>query len=275
MSFNNILYAGGDFLNSGPNQLKRIARWNGTNWLPLGLGIDDGSVYAFCIYQGSLAIGGTFTSVGGSFVNRIASWNGAGWATIGSGFNNGVYALFPSATYLYAGGNFDFADFLPASKAAMYNGTSWSALGSGLSGNNSIGKTITGFLGRIVYGGNFTNAGGNTVSNLALWGTPLGIKPIGGEVPGSYILEQNYPNPFNPVTKIRFGIPSRSGSEMTNVKIAVFNVLGKEIMELVNQYLEPGNYEIEFDGGNLSSGTYFYKLVTGDFTSAKKMIIMK
>jgi len=83
-------------------------------------------------------------------------------------------------------------------------------------------------------------------------------------------LHQNYPNPFNPSTKIRFGI-----SKNSNVKINVYNTSGKLVRELVNRYLESGNYETEFNAGSLSSGTYFYTLTAGEFTETKKMLLIK
>ena len=85
-----------------------------------------------------------------------------------------------------------------------------------------------------------------------------------------YCLLNNYPNPFNPITKIEFNIPSRE-----HVSLIVYNLLGKEIEQLVNEDFPPGNYSAEFNGSNLSSGIYFYKLETENFIGVKKMILMK
>ena len=101
------------------------------------------------------------------------------------------------------------------------------------------------------------------------------MQPVNGPIPEQYSLGQNYPNPFNPSTKIQFAIPAGSGTNMINVKIVVFNMLGKEIIELVNQHLEPGNYEVEFDGGYLPSGTYFYKLLSDNVSYTKRMVLLK
>ncbi len=92
----------------------------------------------------------------------------------------------------------------------------------------------------------------------------------GSEVVTNYSLEQNYPNPFNPTTKIRFAIPR---SEF--VKITIFDISGKEVEQLVNENLIAGAYEAEFNGANLSSGTYFYKIETNSFSDTKKMILVK
>ena len=98
----------------------------------------------------------------------------------------------------------------------------------------------------------------------------VGISTISSEIPEGYSMSQNYPNPFNPVTKIKFNIPKSSF-----VRLAVYNILGKEVGTLVSRNLDAGVYEADFDGSNLSSGVYFYKLVTEDFTDIKKMILSK
>ena len=82
---------------------------------------------------------------------------------------------------------------------------------------------------------------------------PIGIQPISSNVPSEFSLQQNYPNPFNPTTNIKFNIPKRD-----NVTLKVFNILGKEVATLVKENLKAGTYEVKFDGGNLSSGIYFY-----------------
>jgi photosystem II stability/assembly factor-like uncharacterized protein len=100
--------------------------------------------------------------------------------------------------------------------------------------------------------------------------TPLEIDPISNEVPDKFSLGQNYPNPFNPVTNLEFKIVN-SGF----VKLSIYDLTGKEIKSLVNQNLNPGSYKIQFDGSNLNSGIYFYRLETSNFTDTKKMILIK
>lgn len=92
------------------------------------------------------------------------------------------------------------------------------------------------------------------------------------EFPIEFSLEQNYPNPFNPSTKIKWQVPS--GSHQV---LKVYDVLGNEVAKLVDEYREAGSYEIEFNYSefNLSSGVYFYKLQAADFTSVRKMILIK
>ncbi|MCL6495447.1 MAG: PQQ-binding-like beta-propeller repeat protein [Ignavibacterium sp.] len=95
-------------------------------------------------------------------------------------------------------------------------------------------------------------------------------------VPDKFELEQNYPNPFNPVTKIRFSIPVNAETHQS-VSLQIFDVLGNEVATLINEYKPAGRYEIEFDANKygLSSGVYFYQLKYGEFSSVRKLILMK
>lgn len=94
---------------------------------------------------------------------------------------------------------------------------------------------------------------------------------------GNFELDQNYPNPFNSGTKIKYYVPtSINGESITSiVKIEVYDVLGKKIVTLLNDEKVSGNYEIQFDGQNFSSGVYYYTLISGDFRQTKKMILLR
>ena len=85
-----------------------------------------------------------------------------------------------------------------------------------------------------------------------------------------YKLDQNFPNPFNPATTISYQI-AKTGF----VTLKVFNVLGREVAALVNEFQNVGSYNVKFDGKNLNSGIYFYQLNTGSFNETKKFILMK
>jgi len=91
-------------------------------------------------------------------------------------------------------------------------------------------------------------------------------------MPSEYLLYQNYPNPFNPSTKIKFSIPKNT-SGITSLKL--FDILGREVSTLINESLQAGTYEVLFDGSNLSSGIYFYKITSGDYAASRKMILLK
>lgn len=98
----------------------------------------------------------------------------------------------------------------------------------------------------------------------------VGIEPVSNEIPNVFKLHTNYPNPFNPITKIKFDI-----AKNTNAKLLVYDVLGRVVETLVNGELKAGRYEVDFDGYSLSSGVYFYKLVTNDYVDTKKMLMIK
>ncbi len=118
------------------------------------------------------------------------------------------------------------------------------------------------------------NAAGD--SGLLLgWGIRLngaitGIQPTSNNVPGKFALYQNYPNPFNPTTNIRFDIPKDG-----NVSIKVYDVLGRQVSSVVDEFKKAGEYSVSFDASNLASGAYFYKITAGDFVETKKMMLIK
>jgi hypothetical protein len=102
----------------------------------------------------------------------------------------------------------------------------------------------------------------------------VGINQMSTEVAEEFMLFQNYPNPFNPVTVIRFSVPNVKG-QRSNVKLVIYNSLGQEMEILLNQALEAGEYEYVFNRSRLSSGIYFYSLITENKILTKKMMIIK
>jgi photosystem II stability/assembly factor-like uncharacterized protein len=101
-------------------------------------------------------------------------------------------------------------------------------------------------------------------------GGVIGINPISTEIPNDYLLFQNYPNPFNPTTNIKFSIPKASF-----VKLAVYDMLGREMEILVNEYVTSGTYEVKWDATKVSSGVYFYRLNADNFSEVRKMSVIK
>jgi spore germination protein YaaH len=91
--------------------------------------------------------------------------------------------------------------------------------------------------------------------------------------PESYSLEQNFPNPFNPVTTIQFAIPD--GVRNESVRLTVHDMLGREVITLVNERKDAGVYSIQWNAAGFASGVYFYSLRAGDFTATKKLLLMK
>ena len=98
----------------------------------------------------------------------------------------------------------------------------------------------------------------------------VSVNQITSEIPNGISLHQNYPNPFNPNTKIKFDI-----AKLSVVKLVVYDILGREVATLVNERLKAGTYEVDFEGRELPSGVYFYKLVTDGFVDVKKMVLIR
>jgi len=98
----------------------------------------------------------------------------------------------------------------------------------------------------------------------------FGIQKMNEMIPAEYMLNQNYPNPFNPTTIIKFSIP-----ESKIVRLAVFDVNGIEVSVLVNEVLSAGNYKVDFNASNYSSGVYYYSLISESFKETKRMVLIK
>ena len=99
---------------------------------------------------------------------------------------------------------------------------------------------------------------------------PVGIQPVTHGIPSVYSLQQNYPNPFNPITRISYDIP-KAGI----VKLVVSDILGREVVALVDEFKQAGSYSVDFNASSIASGVYFYTIKSGDFTNTKKMVLIK
>ena len=131
-------------------------------------------------------------------------------------------------------------------------------------------RYVTDGFGFTAYNGEVLSFG---LSGAIINGIPYGniIQVLNTEnFPIKYQLMQNYPNPFNPVTRIKFSVPKSE-----TVQIIVYNLLGKEIQTLLNEYKQFGTYEVEFDAGKLTSGIYFYRMTSGNYSETKKMILLR
>ncbi|MGB5893743.1 MAG: T9SS type A sorting domain-containing protein, partial [Ignavibacteriaceae bacterium] len=131
---------------------------------------------------------------------------------------------------------------------------------------NNLGNPMLPALGTLT---NDMGHCGGPASTWIFWNWPM---PVESSSPGvtEFTLMHNYPNPFNPSTIIKYDIRER-----TNVELKVFDILGREVISLVNEEQPVGSYEVEFNAANLSSGVYFYKLQAGSFVETKKMLFMK
>ena len=101
-------------------------------------------------------------------------------------------------------------------------------------------------------------------------GVVVGVRPIGNTIPTKFSLSQNYPNPFNPSTNIKFTLP-----KTTSTKLTIFDINGREVKTILNDILQAGEYKINFNADNMTSGVYFYRLWTEYYSDSKKMILIK
>ncbi len=190
------LYVGGDFTTAGAVAANYIARWDGSQWHPLGSGMGSGgpyygpSVYALAFGpDGSLYAGGGFTTAGGVAANRIARWDGSQWHPLGNGMEGTwsphVYALaFGPDGSLYAGGVFWTAGGAPAKDIARWDGSQWHPLGSGSGMGDPeypfVYALVFGPDGSLYAGGKFTTAGGVAAYRIARWdGATSSWHPLG------------------------------------------------------------------------------------------------
>ncbi|MFZ1322637.1 MAG: S8 family serine peptidase [Ignavibacteria bacterium] len=127
-----------------------------------------------------------------------------------------------------------------------------------------IGTDLIRFKAVSAYGNNLY------LDNICKVNGTTGISNLNLDIPFEYSLSQNYPNPFNPTTKINFSIPVNGF-----VTLKIYDVLGKEVMTLVNEQKPAGNYATEFNGANLSSGVYFFRMEAGEFIDVKRMMLIK
>lgn len=212
-------------------------------------------------------------------------------ASLGS---SGFWYIFPDVAPQYrAPFNTDSVGFsfsragstiYPEARVTSYSGTTFtgSVLVEAGQGNMGGGNKRFGDYNGIAIdpkqNGHFWSAGdrgrstswGTGVGYFAMFSIPTVIPNVNGNEPDNYKLSQNYPNPFNPVTKISYSI-----KEASNVKLVVYDLLGREVRTLVNEFEQPGTYEVVFNAEGLSSGIYFYKIFAGEFSDTKRMILNK
>lgn len=186
------LVVAGTFDSAGGVPANNIARWNGTTWQPLGLGLSvlggDADVRALAVYNNELYATGTFETADGLVANGIARWNGAQWAACGTGlgaFGPGLVGSGQSlrvvGSELLVGGDFFFADGVPAQCIARWNGTSFAPMGAGFDGAVSA---ITEYGGQVVVAGTFAFSGSTPVWGTAAWtGSSWQLLGSGGPVP--------------------------------------------------------------------------------------------
>lgn len=176
-----VLVASGFFTIAGGQPAAHIAQWNGTNWLPMGTGVDNAASGMGVFDDGTgpaLFVGGGFEHAGGVPAHRVARWKNGAWSGLGAGTSNSPSAFLVhddgsgAGVRLFMGGGFETADGMTVNRIATWNGTSWSAVGHGL--NRTVdalhvfedGSRDGGVL---CIGGKFTTAGGGPVGYAVKW----------------------------------------------------------------------------------------------------------
>ncbi len=316
LEYNGYLYAGGRFGTAGGDPLNQtvapyIARFDGTQWSPVGSGMND-RITDMVVYNGKLVVSGYFTEAGGMSANYIAEWNGSNWSSLGSGMDGKVTALAVYNSELYAGGLFENAGGVAAKNIAKWNGSSWSPVGEGIteqvftlaSYNNELYsggafRTLTGNAGDYIMswdGTQWKAAGSGTNGNvIVLYPDASGLIVGGSFTTAGGISVSNIARYFNatgvdeknlkPEEFYLFqNYPNPFNPETKinysipscqQVSLRVYNVLGKETAVLVNEVKPQGTYEVQFSPGNLTSGVYFYTLKFGGMIQTRKMIYLK
>lgn len=225
----------------------------GNNWVKTTVGVGPANNINSIIVGKS---GSIFIGVDHGGVFRSAD-DGKSWKPTSNGMPPGANVILLNVNSL---GNL----FAVLHDNAVYKSTdqgeNWNLFDEGLNNysintiaSSSNGKTLLGTSGGLFISEDF-------ISQVE--------KP--NNIDHSFILLQNYPNPFNPATNINFSI-----SNSRNVTLKIFNATGQEIMTLIDKKLLAGSYSVKFDGSNLSSGVYFYKLSTENLTETRKMILMR
>jgi hypothetical protein len=211
----------------------------------------------FMITNGNVVYAGMSTGViYGSKGILISSNNGVNWIYTTSLNNNWVYAIALYNNHQFAG-TLDQGVFY-----SINNFSTWEQVNQGL-----IDLNI-----RVLYIFNnfiFAGTGNSGVFRRSL-SDIVSLRNLSLELPKKYLLSQNFPNPFNPSTSIKYQIVENSF-----VTLKIYNILGSEVKTIVKENQNPGIYELTVDGSNLSSGVYFYRLETENFSDVKKMVLIK
>ena len=149
----------------------------------------------------------------------------------------------------------------------------YSVFGSGGAVSNNNNYRLIGTLGQPMIG---ETSSSDHIKYIGFWYimdlssvTAIG-EPLDLQIPNKYVLMQNYPNPFNPVTHIRFGLPKAS-----LVRMELYNILGQRVTLLVDARKPAGYHVIDFNGNQLASGIYLYRIQAGEYVDVKKMVLIK
>jgi len=289
--YNNVLYTGGNFTTTEGRQVNGLAKWNedSLKWVnaepnfPPNSSSPGRTIQVLYVYNGKLWAGGSFISIDGVTCNGVAYYDGTNWHPIGNSGEAGVSGLSSfstggevtdmtsDGTNLYICGSFTKVNGQICNKVAKFNGSNWCSIGFGA---DLRPEGLCMYQGSLVITGDLYSADGNNFNNIALY-NPNGVIGIkspnsANNIPVKYGLSQNYPNPFNPSTTIKYQI------EMDGVvTLNIYDITGRRVKTLVDQYRKAGEYETSFNASDIASGVYIYRIQSGAFSSSKKMVLLK
>lgn len=266
----------GDLYLSGFNLMgdnEKVAVWDGTVWIALpstgfpasvnnvwSLGVHDNMLYAAAEHFENDEI-----------LNGIFKFENDEWTQIGDNISGDpIFDIISHDDHLYVGGFFDTVGDESMRSPIYWNGTEWESAGGGINGvMHSFVSTPRGLF----IGGSYQTAGNVPSRSLAKWITDeeaVSIDESFAGLPKQVRLNQNYPNPFNPATTISFDLPSAS-----DVRLDIYDLLGRRVATLVNDHISAGSHEVRFDASALSSGLFIYRLNTADAVITRNMMLIK
>lgn len=229
---------------------------DGTSWTDVNSGLTENHIGCLAVSGTNLFAGTVFWSRGSVFRSTN---KGESWTEVGSGLPGAsVTTLAVSDGILFAGTE----GGKPSVFMSSSFGASWTEFSSGLPKTDVNSLVISGMH---IFAGTYNG----------VWRRPLSevfaaVDPGTGGLADALLLQQNYPNPFNPSTTIKYQLP-----KSTEVRLSVFDVLGREVSVLVNERRGAGVHEVKCEGSNLASGVYFYRLHAGGFVQTKKLVRSK
>ena len=197
-------------------------------------------------------------------------------------YNSGNWIDYQRVTYSYDNRGNLITEFLDNLDPEYYNyKTTYQydsndnmtyAMNQSVDPTNSSTESVTG---DIIFSDIYANYGFSASELIAYYSMPTSVEFVMEPIDNKFSLSQNYPNPFNPTTTIIYNIPnSQSYSNLPTI-LKVYDILGNEVVTLVNKVQYSGLYEINFDGNLLSSGQYFYRITVGDYSLTKSMLLLK
>jgi hypothetical protein len=242
---------------------------NGSTWNSVNNGVSVYIVRTITISPnntgGTNVFMGVFNYGGGGGV-YLSTNNGSSWNAVTNGIPTGIWINSFSiiGNNIFAGTGDLFGKGIESGVyLSTNNGSNWQAVNTGFAEGKAKRVKALAISSNNIFAGTSNGVWRRPLSDFGL----TGVEDEENNLPTSFSLQQNYPNPFNPTTTINYSIP-----QTRFVKISIYDMLGREVAVLVNEDKSAGNYSIIFNGSNLTSGVYLYRMQAGGFVETKKLI---